>query len=356
MSRDDAVRSDLVQDSVSPSLVIASAIHEVKEKSTEEVSGDAVVNVSDSSSLPSGDRSRPNSKPENKASLSNFGRILSYATPLDRSYMVLGLVTAMGAGAELPLMNIFFGQFAADFTAYSIPGAISEAHLKAAINRNALYIFALFIAKFVLGYVSMFCFRMMGIRISARIRAAYLEALFAQPVGLVDKLRPGAATDALITVANSIQMAISDKLSILGQSVALLITAYAVAFSHSWALTLACSSAIIFMLMAYAIIIPVLIKGEASINKSNNKASGIAAEVFGSIRTIKSLCAEDDAIEKYQTWIAEARRKGLTMSPISALLFTPSYFSTYASMALTFWLGVRLYDQGHIGSIGNVIT
>lgn len=303
------------------------------------------------------DEKDPKAKEKSKASLKNFGRVLSYSTPLDRCIAVIALVCSLGAGAELPLMNIFFGRFATDFTNYSIPGStFTTAQLKKSINRNALYIFILFIAKFILAYISMFCYRMTGIRISARIRLAYLTALFAQPVGKVDRLPPGAATDALTTAANTIQIGISDKLAIFGESLSLVITAYAVSFSHSWALTLASSSSIVFMCLIYAMIVPFWIKGEVAINESQNKASGVAGETFSAIRTVKSLCAENDAIAKYAKWIAKARRKGLQLSPISAISLAPAYFGIYANMALTFWLGVRLYDQGNISSIGNVVV
>ncbi|KAL9621362.1 MAG: hypothetical protein Q9160_004253 [Pyrenula sp. 1 TL-2023] len=321
--------------------------------------GDTVIDLAGPQRPVSSIKDKTDSKAEEKseAGLKNFGRVLSYSTPLDRCIMLVALVFSLGAGAELPLMNIFFGRFATDFTNYSIPGTtFTTAQLNKSINRNALYIFILFITKFVLAYISMFCYRMTGIRVSARIRLAYLTALFAQPVGNVDKLPPGAATDALTTAANTIQIGISDKLAIFGESLSLVVTAYVVSFTHSWQLTLASSSSIVFMCLIYAVIVPFWIKREVAINKSQNNASGVAGETFSAIRTVKSLCAENDAITKYAEWIAKARRKGLQLSPISAISMAPAYFAIYANMALTFWLGVRLYDQGNISSIGSIVV
>ncbi|KAL9113721.1 MAG: hypothetical protein Q9227_002166 [Pyrenula ochraceoflavens] len=336
-----------------------SSIAEEKPTIVAKNGGDTVVDVPESQepASPSENKTGPKAKEKSKVSLKNFGRVLGYATPLDKCIMVLALVFSLGAGAELPLMNIFFGRLATDFTTFSIPGSgFGKTQLETAINRNSLYIFILFIAKFILAYISMFCYRMTGIRVSARIRLAYLTALFKQSVGNVDRLAPGAATDALTTAANTIQIGISDKLSIFGESLALLITAYAVSFSHSWALTLASSSSILFMSVVYAAIVPFWVKGEVAINENLNKASGVAGEVFSAIRTVKSLCAENDARAKYANWIAKAQQRGLKMSPIMAISFAPAYFAIYANMALTFWLGVRWYDQGYISSIGDVVV
>jgi ATP-binding cassette subfamily B (MDR/TAP) protein 1 len=72
---------------------------------------------------------------------------------------------------------------------------------------------------------------MSGIRISAAIRLAYLSSLFDIPVSVVDKLPAGEATAALTNIANTIQLAISDKLGSMVQGFSLVITAYAIASS-----------------------------------------------------------------------------------------------------------------------------
>src|SRR5947209_5512250 len=187
-------------------------------------------------------------RPEPEPGFSNFWRILSYSTTVDRFLMVAATIFSIGAGATLPLMNVVFGRLAGSFNSYFIPGSnVSKDEFLASVNQNALYILYLFIVKFALEYISIYSFRMTGIRISATIRMAYLVALFNQPISVIDKLPPGAAVDSLTTVANTIQIAISDKLGVLVQAIALIISAYVVAFKYSWALTLASSSVILFV-------------------------------------------------------------------------------------------------------------
>ena len=318
---------------------------------------DAVVNMEGASPSTPVSSSGGNRKPEPEAGLKNFWRILGYSTILDKCFMAAAVICSAGAGVALPVMNVVFGKLVGAFNGYFIPGStVSKDLFLATVNQNALYIVYLFIAKFVLGYVSIYSFRMTGIRISAAIRMAYLTALFSQPVSVIDKLPPGTATDQLTTTANTIQIGISDKLAILVQSITLVIAAYVVAFKYSWALTLASSSVILFVFIVYGTITPFWIKMEEAVIDSNSKASAVAGEVFTSVRTVKSLCAENAVSERYARWMTESRKRGLRKSPLTAAQFSPAYFAIYANMALTFWFGVKLYSKGDIPNVGTVVT
>ncbi|KAL9084011.1 MAG: hypothetical protein Q9165_008287 [Trypethelium subeluteriae] len=255
----------------------------------------------------------------------DFWRLLSYATTFDRVLMVFAVTCSAGSGVALPLMNIVvFGQLSVNFTDYFIPGSgISKKQFLSQVDHNTLYIVYLFVGRFILEYVSMFAFRMVGIRISAALRHAYLSALLGQPVSVVDKLPSGSATDSLTTAANTIQMGISDKLGLLIQSLSLLISAYVVAFKYSWRLTLVSSSSIVFVVLAYSVVLPFWIKIYRAIIKYNAEAAGIAGEAFQSIRTVKALCAEDAMIRKHAEWISKATKKGVQMAPWSAAQYAP---------------------------------
>ena len=197
---------------------------------------------------------------------------------------------------------------------------------------------------------------MSGIRISAALRLAYTRALFAQPISVFDKLPPGKAASMITSSANTVQIGISDKLAILVQSFALVISAYAVAFKYSWALTLVSSSCILFIVVVYSALVPSYVKALHGIEKSNESASAIAGESFSSIRTIVACGAEDRVESRYAEWIAKAKQQGLNMSPRTGAQFAPAFFAIYCDFALTFWFGIRLYSQGHIHSISTVIT
>lgn len=268
------------------------------------------------------------SQPKQKASegfLKDFKRLLSYATKFDWILIFLGVVSSAGTGIAFPLMEmIVFGRLSVNFTDYFIPGSgVTKGEFLSQVNHNVLYVVYLFIGRFVLDYVSIFAFRMVGIRISASIRLAYLSSLFGQPVSVVDKLPSGSATDSLTTAANTIQLGISDKLGLLIQNLVLLIAAYVIAFKYSWKLTLASTSCIFFILLVYGAIVPFWLKLYKAVLKDNAGAAGISGEALRSIRTVKALCAEDALIKKHAEMISRARKKGVQMSPLTAAQFAP---------------------------------
>jgi ABC-type bacteriocin/lantibiotic exporter with double-glycine peptidase domain len=283
-------------------------------------------------------------------------RVLSYATRLDLLLLSVASITSLGAGAALPIMNIIFGKLTEDFTDYFTPGTtVTEADFRRSVDRNALYIFCLFVAKFGLGYIASYAFRMSGIRISAAIRLAYLSALLELPISAVDRLQTGSATDTLTNIANTIQMALSEKLGTMLQGFALIITAYVVAFNYSWRLTLVSSSVLIFTTIILGPNIAILQKHYAKFLEETTKASGVAGEVLQGIRTIKSLGAEEEVRKRHARFVSRAKNHGKMMSKWMAMQLWPIFFGSYANMSLTFWAGLRFYSQGLISGIGELV-
>ena len=94
----------------------------------------------------------------------------------------------------------------------------------------------------------------------------------------------------------------------------------------------------------------------SSVDKANESQTSIAAAIFGSIRTVVSLGAEGNLAAKYTLWIEEARQRGRTMSLFLGAQLGLMFFAMYSSYSLAFWFGLKLFRDGHIGSINTVIT
>ncbi|KAK5561056.1 hypothetical protein LTR46_001366 [Exophiala xenobiotica] len=228
-------------------------------------------------------------------------------------------------------------------------------HSSAPSAQAPLYIFYLFIGKFVLTYVSMFCFRTTGLRISANLRLAYIKSLFAQPIKTLDEVSAGTVTNTITTSANTIQMSISDKLHSLFMALALTIAAFSIAFRYSWAMTLVTGSSLLLVLLVYSISTPITLKKLQAVEKANQRAASIAGEIFGSIRAVFSLGAEPALTKKYVSSVDDVHKHGLGLSLQLGIQLSPIWFAMYSAFALAFWFGLKLFREGHIGSISTVI-
>ena len=92
---------------------------------------------------------------DKKAPVGNYWRILSTGTRRDHLVLSAALTAALASGVALPLSNIIFGRLIGNFTEYFVPGtSVTEQEFKHSISKNALFFVYLFIAKFVLTYIS----------------------------------------------------------------------------------------------------------------------------------------------------------------------------------------------------------
>jgi ABC-type multidrug transport system fused ATPase/permease subunit len=188
------------------------------------------------------------------------------------------------------------------------------------------------------------------------LRLEYTTALFAQPISRLDEISVGTITNSITGLSNTIQQSVSDRLAILFQSLALLVSAYAIAFKYSWALTLVVSTAILFVLIGFSLTVPFLVKIQRNVDKADNHHASVAGDVFASIRTVFSLGAEDSLTKKYARLVDDAKKEGLRMSPVTGIHLGLLFFAMYVSFALAFWFGLKLYREGHIANINIVIT
>ncbi|KAK3401641.1 P-loop containing nucleoside triphosphate hydrolase protein [Sordaria brevicollis] len=94
-------------------------------------------------------------KPEYKTAARDFARIFSFSTWLDKLLISAAVVTSIGAGITMPVMNMIFGKMVGSFTGYygADPSTTYEL-FKKAISTCALYLVGLFFIRLVLDYVA----------------------------------------------------------------------------------------------------------------------------------------------------------------------------------------------------------
>lgn len=303
-------------------------------------------------------------RPEREAGPKDYFRIFSYARAWDILLIILAILSSIGAGTTLPLMNVIFGKLVNDFN--SVPGSETDVdpeeyakraeHFEDLVNRQSLILFLLFIARFVLNYINKFAFRMVGIRMSSKIRLHYLTCLFGQSIHVLDSMPPGAAAATITATANTLQLGISEKLGTFTEFLAMIIAAMIIAFTWSWELTLVTCSIILFILLALSILLPFILKGESRTTAAKGKAASIANETFSSVRMVMACGAESRVAGRYGRWVEEARRRGQKVAPLISTQFGLIFFALYAAFALAFWYGARAAREGRIDNVSTVVV
>ncbi|KAK0734121.1 P-loop containing nucleoside triphosphate hydrolase protein [Lasiosphaeria miniovina] len=328
-----------------------------KPKNSDNVSDNVNVNVNVN------DKDKENSKakgaharPEREATVKDYLRVFGYATKWDYVLMLGAGIASIGAGTTLPLMNVVFGQVVGGFKSYfGDDMAQAAADFESQVNRLALYMLAIFVARFGLNYINKFCFRLIGIRMSAAIRLHYLCSLFSQTIHVLDSMPTGAAAGTITSTSNTLQIGISEKLGVFLEWSSTIVTAIIVAFTYSWSLTLVTASVIVFIVIVISILLPLIIKGHSRLTKAEAKGSAIAAEAFAAIRMVASCGAESRVSQRYSEWVKKAKEAGQFTSPFVSTQFGLIFFGLYGAFALAFWYGMKSMIEGRINNVGTVI-
>ncbi|CAJ2500962.1 Uu.00g038150.m01.CDS01 [Anthostomella pinea] len=294
-------------------------------------------------------------RPEREANFSDYIRIFKYARIWDFPLMVAAAVAAVGAGVTLPLMNVVFGSLVNNFNGYFlVPPTATREEFTASLNRNALYIFFLFLGRFILTYINKFSYRIVGIRMSAAIRLDYLRCLFGQTIHVLDSMPPGAAAGTITTTANTLQLGISEKLGTFIEYTATIIAATVIGFTYNWALALVTSSVLLFILLVIGTILPFTLRGTSRQTKAETRSSSVASETFSSIRMVTACGAEAQMARRFAVWAEAAKRHGQKTSPLLASQFGLVWFALFSAFGLSFWYGTKSYTEGRIDDIGTI--
>lgn len=184
----------------------------------------------------------------------------------------------------------------------------------------------------------------------------YLESLLNQTVHVLDTMESGAAAGTITSLANTLQIGISEKLGTGVEYTSMFVAAIVVAFYSSWRITLVTLSAIVFILVVVTIVLPFILKGTAKQAKAETTAGAVATESFSAIRMIYACGAQGRMADRYAGYVTEAKNHGLQTSPLLGVQFGLIFFGMYTAFGLCFWYGTRSYAWGQVeNGIGTIV-
>ncbi|KAK2038158.1 lipid A export ATP-binding/permease msbA [Colletotrichum somersetense] len=287
----------------------------------------------------------------------NYLRVFSYVNRFQYSLMVAAAIASVGVGTISPLMSVIFGKLVNNFTTFDSFNCESSdpSSFRHTLNQLSLYMLILFLFRFALNYTSKFCFRLIGIRISAAIRLDFLASLFAQSLHVLDSLPSGSAAETITSTANTLQLGIAEQLGTILDSISTIITALIVAMTWSWELTLVTATVMVFLGLVIAGTFPFIVKGTSQQTNAAAKANSVANEAFHSIRVVAAYGAQKRIVLRYSEWVNKTKQFGQSTAPFLAAQLGLLSFGIYAGFALAFWYGTtkmavekRVSDAGPI--------
>lgn len=113
--------------------------------------------------------------------LTHRQRIFQYANRLDIFLYVIALTGDVAVDAALPLMTLMFDSSTASFSNFAADQSNAQ-QFTAQINHLVLYFVYLFVARFVIDYVTTLCICIATIRTTRFLRKMFLKSLLRQKV------------------------------------------------------------------------------------------------------------------------------------------------------------------------------
>ncbi|CAI0380118.1 unnamed protein product [Linum tenue] len=192
------------------------------------------------------------------------------------------------------------------------------------------------------------CWTRTAERQTSKMRTQYLKAVLRQDVGFFDTQEGGSTTFQVVTTisgdANSIQVAICDKIPNCLMYIATFLSCLIFAFVLSWKLALAA------LPLTFLFIVPGLVFGKMMLDvimkmiASYGVAGGIAEQAISSIRTVYSYVGEQKTLESFSKSLDTTLELGIKQGFAKGLLMG-SMGMIYVGWAFQAWVGTILVTE-----------
>lgn len=140
------------------------------------------------------------------------------------------------------------------------------------------------------------------------------------------------------------------------QGLSLFFSAFIVALTVQWKLSLIVMSIIPANFIVFAICIVFVVKYENRVTKMYSAAAVIAQDALSSIRTIHAFTAQEKVVKRYDEKLEGALHHALKQSPFFGLIYGGPNFLMLSGIALAFWQGYRMFRSGEVPDVGKVTT
>lgn len=197
---------------------------------------------------------------------------------------------------------------------------------------------------------------MSALRTTKALRIDFLTRLLRQDIAFFDSNRSGTPSVQMTTNANLVNQGISEKLGFALQGTSTFVAAFVVAFTVQWKLTLITVCIAPAILIVTTICAAICVRQENKIMEVNSQAGLLAEEVLATMKTVHAFSASSRLSAKYERFLQEAKRLGLTMSLNMGILYSAEFFCVFSGYGLAFWQGVRLYTKDEITEPGSIVT
>ncbi|KAG9289947.1 hypothetical protein G9A89_010253 [Geosiphon pyriformis] len=275
--------------------------------------------------------------------------LFRFSSTIDKWYMLLGTLAAMGNGAALPVMTIIFSNITQAFANFTndkddpnLDFDQVRDTLRDEVRKNVIVFCTLGLGVCVLSYIQMAFWMIAGENQAKRIRKTYYAAILRQDIPWFDSISTGDLTTRITGDVTLLQEGISEKIGAIIQYFTTFLTGFIVAFIKGWKLSLVLCAAIPLVVIAAGGMAKALSAGSLKGQGAYASAGAVAEQVFSGIRTVAAFGGEQREIQRYIQKLNTAYQTGKKKAFFSGVGVGLIMFILYCTYALAFWYGSKL--------------
>ncbi len=225
----------------------------------------------------------------------------------------------------------------------------------AQVDRMALALVVIFAATAAASALRFLLFSRAGERIVNRLRGDLYASLLTQEIGFFDTQKTGELSSRLSSDASLLQGTVTANVSMVLRNLTVSLGALGMLLFTSSKLTL----------MMLAVVPPVALSAVffgrrvRKLSKESQdalaRASEVAVESLGGIRTVRSFAAEAKEVGRYRAAINASLELAFRRINLAAAFFGIAFFAAFSAGVFVFWYGARLVAGGAL-SPGSLIS
>ncbi|KCV73465.1 hypothetical protein H696_01004 [Fonticula alba] len=274
--------------------------------------------------------------------------LFRFARKTDLVLIAVGTLAAAVHGALQPVFTLITGDIV---NAFGDPNA----ELVRTVAERVVWFAVFGFICLVAAYLQTSSFMYTSYRQATRVRELYFRALLRQEAGWFDTQKEGSVTSRINADIILMQDAISEKFGALVQNAALFVSAFSIAFVHSWRMTLVVAGLLLPLLLLSGVVSGRVLRGLVAEGQHAHASAGaVAEEVFGAMRTVAAFGGEVRELSRYARALAPAVRTGERRAHINGLGMGFIYLVTYSLYGFAFWYGSGQVNRGRLDT-GEVI-
>lgn len=274
-----------------------------------------------------------------------FCRLLALNAPEWKEAMV-GSTCAIIFGAVQPVYAFVLGSMISVFFVND------HKEMKSKIRSYALVFFSLCLVSFILNLLQHYNFAAMAESLTKRIRKKMLAKVLTFEVGWFDQEdnSSGAICSKLANESNVVKSLVSDRISLVIQTLSAVILAMTLGLIVAWRLAILMIAVQPLTILCFYTRKVLLTSMSSKSGKAQNRGSQMAAEAVTNHRTITALCSKDTVLALFAATQWGTLKEGLRQSWLAGFGIASAQSLTFLTWALDFWYGGKLVEQGLISS------